>query len=282
MPELGHRLFHDHAFALVDRMLFPADECPSGLHIAPLVPQRLKDSERMLPGLVSLGSLSDGLVATCLDLLAEQVAAGGPLLFSALLKTDASADAVAQHFRSTLVAKVLGGELYLRQFDPRLFVHYEWLLTPQQRVRLFGPVTGWTLHLDGEWQTFAPPSEVKPAAGWRLTAEQAARTEDAQRINRAMASLPAGGIGLRRDRAQHGHLLLERARAHGLKAERCLTRFLEHGWTVHPRFDQHPEISRRLQRMSPDDDFPYLAVLSDLDNAALSRIREEVAKGDSP
>ena len=263
-------------------MLFPEDECPSGLHIAPLVPQRLKGSERMLPGLVSLSSLSDALAATCLDLLAGQVAAGGPLLFSALLKTDASAEAVAQHFRSTLVAKVSGGELYLRQFDPRLFLHYDWLLAPQQRVRLFGPVTGWTLHLDGEWQTFAPPTGVKPAAGWHLTAEQVARTEDAQRINRAMASLPAGGIGLRRDRAQHGHLLLERARAHGLKAERCLTRFLEHGWTVHLRFDLHPEISCRLQRMSLSDDFPYLAAVSDLDNAAFSRIREEMAKGDWP
>ena len=182
----------------------------------------------------------------------------------------------------SLVAKVSGGELYLRQFDPRLFLHYDWLLAPQQRVRLFGPVTGWSLHLDGEWQTFAPPTDVKPAAGWHLTAEQVARTEDAQRINRAMASLPAGGIGLRRDRAQHGHLLLERARAHGLKAERCLTRFLEHGWTVHLRFDLHPEISCRLQRMSLSDDFPYLAAVSDLDNAAFSRIREEMAKGDWP
>lgn len=282
MLGLDHRLFHEHAFAIVDRLQFPEGKCPSGLHMEPLVPQRLKGSERMLPGLVSLGSLSDDLAAACLDLLTEQMVAGGPLLFSALLKTDASADDVARHLKNTLLVETPEHGLYLRQFDSRLFVQYDWLLMPEQRARMFGPITGWTLCLDGEWRTYMPPLDVKPVLRWRLTAEQAACIEALQQINRAMASLPVEGIDSRRTRAQDGYLLLERARKHGLKAERCLTRFLEHGWTVHPHFDQHPEVSCRLQRMSPDDDFPYLAAISDLDVAAFSRIREEMAKGDSP
>jgi hypothetical protein len=34
--------------------------------------------------------------------------------------------------------------------------------------------------------------------------------------------------------------------------------------------------------MSADDDYPYLAATSSLDAAVFSRIREEMAKGDSP
>lgn len=282
MSGLDHRLLNKHAFAIVDRLQFPEDECPAGLHVEPLVPQRLAGSARMLPGLVSLRSLSDDLAATCLNLLDEQAAMGGALLFSALLKADASQDAMARHFMNTLVATAPDRDLYLRQFDPRLFVQYDWLLTPPQRVRLFGPITGWTLYLDNEWRTFSPPSNVKPAIGWRLTVEQAVRIEALQQINRAMASLSAGGIDLRRDRVRSGYSMLERARRHGLSTERCLVRFLEHGWAIHPDFDRHPEVWSRLERMLPADDFPYLAATSDLDSAALARIRDDMAKGDSP
>ncbi len=248
----------------------------------PLVPHRLEGSAHLLPGLVSLSSLSDELAAACLDLLAEQVVMGGPLFFSGLLKTDAPAEAVAQHFRNTLMVTAPDRELYLRQFDPRLFVQYDWLLTPSQRMRLFGPITGWTLHLDGEWRTFSPPSDVKPAISWRLSGEQAARIEALQKINRAMAMLPSAGIDLRRERVSNGYFMLERARQHGLSAERCLMRFLEHGWAIHPRFDEHPEVSSRLQRMLPADDFPYLAATADLDDGDFARIRKDMAKGDSP
>lgn len=282
MTGLEYGFFQEHAFAIVDRLQFPEDACPAGLQMEPLVPRRLEGSARMLPGLVSLGSLSDGLVAACLDLLAEQVTMGRPLFFSGLLKTAAPMEAVAQHFRSTLMVPAPDGELYLRQFDPRLFVQYDWLLTPPQRMRLFGPITGWTLHLDGEWRTFLPPSDAKPEVRWQLTAGQAARIEALQKINRAMASQPVGGIDLRRERVRNGYCMLERANQHGLSADRCLMRFLEHGWAIHPGFDQHPEVSSRLQRMLPSDDFPYLAATADLDDGDFARIRKDMAKGDSP
>lgn len=282
MSRCDHRLLHEHAFALVDRLLFPEDQCPEGLQMEPLVPLRIEGSARMLPGLVSLHALSEETKAACLDLLAEQVDACRPVLFGALLKTKALAATVAAHFRSTLLIKAPGYELYLRQFDPRLFVQYDWLLKEEQRSRLFGPITGWTLYLDGEWRTYVPPADAQTAVGWRLTSDQAARIESLQRINRALAALPAAGIDLRQERASGAYALLDRARQHGLSSERCLTRFLEHGWMVHPRFDQHPEVSGRLQRMSSEDDFPYLAAVADLDAAAFARIREDLAQGDPP
>ena len=279
---IGHGLLRAHDYALVDRAQHAAGDLPAGLEIHPLVPPALRDSARLMPGLVCLSDLAEPLLLQCLELMEGQAQARQPLLFAALLKSPAPLERVAGHLRATLLARIQdsGDTLYLRQFDPRLFVQYAWLMTPEQRLCLFGPVTEWTVYLDGEWLGFQPPAgDVRSRVPVLLEAAQAAQLEDLQTVNETLALLDPDGIASRQQRARELYRLLEHGRGLGLVRLRDLALFLEHGVTVHPRFYTHPLLQQRLQSLPTDADLPYTVAVGDLAGAGFQQIRTEMTLG---
>lgn len=279
MLAIDHRLLHEHDYALVDLALHPASELPARLPIDILVPAPLKDSAALMPGLISLKAVPESLRVSCLDVMERQIGEGRQPLFCALLKSQAAPDRVKKHFCSTLVASAPGFKLYLRQFDPRLFVAYADLLTPQQWRRLFGPIDGWTLYLDGEWRTFLPPLEEPGVGQIRLTQEQATSLEDLQTVNEALAAMVPAGIELRQQRLKTANRLIARARHHGLLRRQDILLFVQHGLTIHEQFDSHPAIKQRLETLSMDADLPYLAAMAEMGEAGLERVRKEMVQG---
>lgn len=280
---IGHRLLQAHDFALVDRLQHPDSELPPGVEVQPLVPAELRRSAGLTPGLVSLSCLSESQKIDCLDKMEAQQRERRPLLFATLLRADTAVDRVIGHLCATLVARIreTRESVYLRQFDPRLFVQYDWLLTSELRQQLFGPITTWTVHIDGEWRAFKPPQEnaATRSSSLQLTSEQARKLDDLQTVNEALALRPLVSGVERQQRAREMYQLLERGRAYGLNRQRDIALLLEQGMTVHPDFDRHPALQQRLRNLPKDADLPYTAAVADLSDASFKQIRADMIQG---
>lgn len=280
---IGHQLLREHDYALVDRLQQTAADLPRGLEVRPLIPPELRKSADLMPGLVVLSELTESQQVDCLNAMELQQRELRPLLFAALLRSDATTDRIIRHFSATLVAGTHSSHesIYLRQFDPRLFVQYEWLLTLEQRLQMFGPITSWTFYLEREWQTFFPPPDqvAVRSSRMRLTAGQATQLDDLQIINEALAQLPPAGVMPRQQRARTLYQLLARGREYGVARRKDMALFLEHGVRLHPEFDRHPVLQQRLQCLPEDVDLPYTAAVADLDATRFQQIRAEMNQG---
>jgi hypothetical protein len=250
-PDLPFRLLDEHNYALVDQVLFPS--IPSDWTLIPLVPRGLKlEAEaKLLPALLDLQAMSEAQRRSCFDLLEQAHLADEPLPLQCLLASSKPARVIAAHLRRHLVVSTPKGERALfRLYDPRVFVHLPWLLSPHHYAALFGPVSQWSAYLPFQpraWHTFSPPeTTTPPGVTPTVSASQLSCLLRLQVINPLLSGLREMGLPDLLKTAQVLNALLERADAFGLQRNAELRLFAQHGLKYGMSFYQHPIIERLL------------------------------------
>jgi hypothetical protein len=265
----------EHSYAIVDRVA--VHDLPEDLELIGLIPPALEDSAALMPALLDLKLLSDEQRQTYGRRLEQDALRKQPLLFSALLHTEANRYDLSVHLEKALILDSgRNGKSYFRFFDPRVFVQLEWLWDIRQSSELLGPIERWSYMLDGQWRTVhretliktdAPTSDIDPliTVAWL----------DA--INEAIALASPESLDARQQSGRLAARLLAVAqRRFGLRKGQGIALFLVHGLKVHPRFYDHPLMRKSLQGLPEDSDLPYCAIAAELDEESFDRIRADM------
>ena len=178
--------------------------------------------------------------------------------------------ALALHLRRVLVMRLGSeGSTFVRWHDPAVWWAVWPLLDAPQQVQLLGPSKAlWNLSPTGAWQTYeAPPFEqtqeqpveaaVHPP---RLTLQQRVDIELITPLNAAMRNC-AEVWQARMSEAQARETAmaaLRRAHTMGFEDQRDLAEFAQKALVVHPHFDAHPLVAKRLADRQSSDYFTAL------------------------
>ncbi|MBZ9560513.1 MULTISPECIES: DUF4123 domain-containing protein [unclassified Modicisalibacter] len=116
----------------------------------------------------------------------------GVLFFSALMSTRADLNRTAWHLRRQLLQRRPGDRRYhwFRYYDPLVFRHLAWLLTPTQLARLLGPLDRWSW-FDGQGQSYVlKRPEITTTIDWlELTRGQWSSIDRFADLNRSLRRL---------------------------------------------------------------------------------------------
>lgn len=253
-------LFNAHQYALVDQVLFP--DLPEAWSLIPLVPQGLEAEAqaKLLPALLPLNTLSSEVKAECFAAVQAAYEAQQPLPIQTLLKSDADVSTLQDHWAKHLVMQSSSGKrALLRSYDPRVWIHLQWIFTPEQLHTLYGPATEWTIFLpfqNREWISYSPPAlgHVDSSAD-SLDYDDTTYSNifDIQIINRVLNSQAKKTLEDLSQTAQQIHASIQQARQYGLQRQdeqQCFAeQALEHGVTFH----QHPIIQTLLQNYDREE-----------------------------
>ncbi|TXK61038.1 DUF4123 domain-containing protein [Alkalisalibacterium limincola] len=282
-----HRVLDRHRFALIDPIAHPVLDRPVGVVGVAIVPRGQRRLAHLFPELVDLATLGADARDACLESVLGHVPGEGSFpLLGVLLESDSEPEVVAGHLSRHITAHADDAEIYLRPQDPRVLVHLVEIFSPSQVNQFLGPVRRATAVFGRECISF-DQSDNPPAVSrskLRLDAEQGALLDGLGIINRVLQREASEGLSTRIDRGRVARQALLRARnIHGLEATQDLQRFVEHAFLIHPEFDAHPAMAKRITLARCDTDididFPYLAATSDLDAAARTSIRDELLQG---
>ncbi|WP_110707484.1 DUF4123 domain-containing protein [Salinicola sp. CR57] len=144
-----------------------------------------------LPQLVDLQTLSDETRDDVID-HTRRYRKRGASFFSALMSTSADLEQTAYHLRRQLLQRRHGDRRYhwFRYYDPLVFRHLAWLLTPMQLARLLGPLDQW-FWFDGQGRSYVlKRPEITTAIDWlELTRAQWSSIDRFAGLNRSLRRL---------------------------------------------------------------------------------------------
>jgi hypothetical protein len=248
-------LFDEHQYALVDQVLFP--DLPEAWGLVPLVPQGLEAEAqaKLLPALLPLAQLSPEVKADCFAAVQEALETGEPLPIQTLLHSEADLPAMQHHWANHLVMESSSGKrALLRSYDPRVWLHLQWMLTPEQLKALYGPTSTWTIFLPFQhqaWISYAPPTvgTTAPHHSDALRYEDSTYNNifDIQTINRVLEGQTKQPLDALNETSRHIHALIQQAKHYDLQQpdeQQCFVeQALEHGANFH----LHPTIQTLLK-----------------------------------
>lgn len=144
-----------------------------------------------LPQLVDLHSLADERRDDLVE-RARRYRKRGSSFFSALMVGKADVEQTAHHLRRQLLQRRPDDRRYhwLRYYDPLVFRHLAWLLTPTQLARLMGPLDQWSwFDVQGRFCILKRP-ELTTAIDWmELTRAQWSSIDRLAALNRCLRRL---------------------------------------------------------------------------------------------
>ncbi|MFC4539335.1 hypothetical protein ACFO0U_11150 [Chromohalobacter sarecensis] len=181
---------HQFDYALINPLVVQArdwDDLPvRALETSP-APAR----PHRLPQLVDLDALPDERYDDLID-RARRYRKRGALFFSAVMAGKANVDDTAYHLRRQLLQRRPGDRRYhwFRYYDPLVFRHLTWLLTPKQLARLMGPLDQWSwFDVQGRSYTLKRP-EITISIDWmELTRAQWSSIDRFAALNRCLRRL---------------------------------------------------------------------------------------------
>ncbi len=279
MTPLDHRFLLKHQFALINPL--QVDESAwRDLPVEPVVPEAFVSQPDLMPLLLDFSQLSQtelvGLIQRAEDWLKEE----GVSWFSALLKSDATAERLQKHLKKCLALprKDEKHDL-LRFYDPRVFRHFDWLLTPVQRDALLGPITRWSWSLDGtHWQSLQRQSD-KPAL-FRITPQQKQELANLGELNACLSEWakqqPDKQKGSKQIQ-QAQELLAEAANAQLQSREDCLLYALQ-ALCFHPKIHQHPKMQALLEQQQASSK-SYAFICKHLTDEDLQTFAKDLIQG---
>lgn len=206
----------------------------------------------MLPQMVFLDQL-DREAKSSLPELMEHSQRRGTALFCALLKSRARPDVLSYHLRRQLEQHRAGSRQrwWLRFYNPEIFQHLLWILTPEQLEKLMGPIDEWRW-LDGwgRWHCCARRTDQRfDLHSLFLTPEQWQTIDRLALLNGTLRRLANIAPEWSRE-AQHWQaldaLLVDAERHHQLSRDEDRQLFAEQAARFHPRIHQHPQLHTRL------------------------------------
>lgn len=260
---LLHRVFNNFSHALVDQVL--VEILPDRIDATPIVPPGLENDTHLMPLLVELGSVKQAMRPGFFEWYESYLDEYGNSPIGTWLCVDTDHGALTAHLAKQLVTRLRDNKRYvLRYYDPKVFAHLRWILTPTQLRRLFGPIVKWTYAFEGRWKTLSSP-DVGVAPPEPLDKTQSQRLLHTAAINKVLRKLePTSDRKQFEARARNLSDYVARAQSYGWQAERDWVTFASLCATRHPNFDQHAAVQTLIRDMDHDDaNFTDAAALVD-------------------
>lgn len=271
---LLHRIFDDFTHALIDQVMVEA--LPDEVDAAPIVPPDLENDAHLMPLLINLGTVELAQRSVFIEWYETYLAEYGDPPVAAWLKADSDQSLLMAHLARQLVARLYDRNRYLlRYYDPKVFAHLRWILTPTQMQRLFGPIRAWTYSFEGHWETVSNPDQASSAPELlsEVQSQQLSRTAAVNKVMKKTGR--AKNHQDFEDQARQVSGYVFRAQAYGWAAERDWVTFATLCAVHHPYFDQHSIIKRVIHEMAHDDtNFTDAAAL--IDDATWQVVVEEL------
>jgi hypothetical protein len=144
MFSLDHRAFLEQDFAIIDPLLVDATLCKR-LPAEPLGKSEFNCNADQLPRLVNLRDADERARLELLEVAEVFSATQDVPFFCALIRTAESAASLGQRLsRKLVLTRVRQRRAYFfRFFDPRVFLHLQRILRPEQLRALLSPAQAW-------------------------------------------------------------------------------------------------------------------------------------------
>ena len=287
-PQPSLRLLEEHSYTLVAAEQL--EYLPAGINITQLAPEVLADSAELMPAFISLQDLSSTQRDALLFLTLEQHEAEETVSLCTLMQSDRPAEEVRFHLaRIQLCKNIMGERAWLRVHDPRVWVQLQRVLQSEVLAWLYGPISKWTICLDGEWVSTEPPlakSGSKPDHAFRRSSQQEWQAlERIGIVNRALARLDLRGYANMMQHSSNLDALVSRGQTrHQIFKTSELLDYVCLGWQVHPRFDEHPiaiqaiqDYQASLKDEDADSDISVVYALMEIKNEQWDQVRRDLA-----
>lgn len=279
VTELHHRLLLEHDYAIINPLQVES-VLWSDLPVTPLVPKPAETRAALMPRLLHLDDLSDGIRDDLLERARRHGNYSRHPFLSALLVADTSPRVLAAQLAQRLILRMPDGDsAFFRYFDPRVFHHLQWVLNENQMAVLMGHVVCWTWRDSaGSWQRYPRPEATIPLSTLRVDFSQWGALQRMALLNRALENIEqnlpgteASGISTPRVDA----LLVEASRNHGLASDEDRLLYVVQAATLHPAIHCHPQIVQRLA-CGRGSSGGYVGACRDLDSTTLRRFVTEL------
>lgn len=264
---IDHRELAEHQFAVLNPLQIERSQWMD-LRTVGLIPTTLPDKAAAMPRLLDLTALDPGQQIALLERAdAWDTASDFPFL-ALLLKSNAPIRHVAAYLVRQLVIRAPDeSAALLRWYDPLVFRHLHWLLTPAQVRTLSGPVTSWCWRQTfGDWRSCNVHTCERANVRLRVTPEQWATMGRLGVLNRTIAQLGRNmpELTFSEDLSRQVDACLQQAYDHqGLTEEADARLFVEQA-IRNPRLHQRPDVEKRLERARKGD-VTYVGGCADLD-----------------
>lgn len=282
---IGHQMddmrFGDLTGAIVNPIQVPA-EALKGLKPMPLAPQSLSLQARRLPQLVWFDDIPDSL-REVLPKRIEYWRRKGVTLFSALVNTKASADAVTSHLQDLFFVPVSeNGTVALRRFyDPRVFRHLPWMLDRRQMMSVMGPIDvwrwpdgggGWKYHKNDDMPVLSRPT----AGRLNFSQKQKVTLSRLPLINQLSEALSASMPDYDQDATFFRTVdqLLSEAKEKELADDEDCRLYVTQAFQFGPEIHKHPDMEARCTKAALST-ISYAEACADLSEEVLARYAVE-------
>lgn len=267
------RLLKDHAYALIDRVA--VNDTPQDWPLIPIVPPGLENEEHLLPALLLCNEMTATQKVHLLESLEQSHIQGKSLPVVTFIDSDLNQNRLRMHWMNHLLLSLpQGSRALLRSYDPRVFIQLQWMLKPGKLKELFGPITRWTIYLEGGWHTYYPP-DVDDSIHYKFDVKQAEQLARIGHINQVLDKLPVPYKHDRISTSKKTDALLLRAKAHNLMREEEQIAFALHGMTIHSDFDSHPQVKRMIDEIDHGEQ-TYCDAAALLDATIWQKIADEL------
>lgn len=246
----------EHDFAIIDRMQHP--DINKTWPVLELVSPMLKPQAHLYPWLLPLKEMSAGEWKVLMEELGQADSSRTTPVCCLLLRSEQPSPEVRnQLIRALYFTDENHQGHILRYYDPRVFFHLCWMLSPWMCAQIFPShiVSHWTFWLEGQWHTVTFPSvdTAQPDETRILPRQQLQRCG---LINEVLDRLPVHGDIVQREQvSQRIDALLQKAMELGLPTAEDQVSFAFHGLRLRDAFWSSPKFSTLLHQARNAPDF---------------------------
>lgn len=148
----------DHNYAIIDRMLHP--DIDYYFPVISLVSPILEHQSHLYPWLLCLNDIEPAVWETLIHQLEMNENDDDPPVICLYLKSKAPVHEIRDQLIKALYFTDENRQGHiLRYYDPRVFFHLIWMLTPYQLTQVLhlNDVSQWTFWLEGKWYSWEIP-----------------------------------------------------------------------------------------------------------------------------
>lgn len=279
MPLLDGDSLKQHSHALIQAICLN-DAQWQALPARPTAPALFNGQARQFPMVVDLQALDDQQRKQLTDLsIAWLHDDNDSPFFSALLQAKVTTQHIAAHLaRRFVIRRPDDGDDALRFFDPFVFRHLRWLLSPEQMDSLLGPITHWSWQEpSGVWQTHARTRAAPSLAPLRLADKQWPSVMRIADINLCLRRLTRSVLHIENTPtlAKRVDDLLTQATDAHLRKRDDHHLYAEQAVRFHPRIHQHPQLQARLAQARIGN-VSYVYLCGDLSDERMHQFASDI------